>query len=1114
MSTLALVKAFADNLVMAFQSTGGGPEERLKTPVAALIHDFGAQLGLQAAAGNEYKLDSLGIGGLRPDIGVEVDKLTMGFVKLKARGKGAQPDKLKSPHDKEQWQKLKDLPNVIYSDGEEWALYKTGQRKLLFRIDPAIFTEGSIAVTPAVSTQFDQLLLAFYETDAIVAETPEQLAEQLGPLCRVLRDSVLAAMQTADSPLARQAQQWRSLLFQDANDSGFADAYAQTVTYGMLLARMSGDAGKIDRHSAATRLEDGHGLFAHVLRTLTDEEIEGAIDVPLALLERAINAVKPDRINRRAGKRDPWIYFYEHFLGAYDPQLRKDRGVYYTPIEVVDAQVRLVDELLHTELGKTAGFLDESVVVLDPAVGTGTYLLALVDHVLKPIADKWGDATSAPATDLAKRIFGFEIMVGPYAVAHMRVTQSITHSYGGVLPKDGANILLGDTLASPYLPAQPSLGLFYARMAKEHERVQGVKRDTKVMVCLGNPPYGRQQRDEAAVEAGVRKKGGWVRGTDEGGSEDHALLQDFLRPAREAGKGGHLKNLYNDYVYFWRWAMWKVLENTDGPGIVAFITAASFLRGPSFVGMREHMRKVFDEIWIIDLQGDNHGARKTENVFAIQTPVCITIGIRRGAPQPTVPATVWYKVVEGKAAQKLAWLEAVKSRGDVNWQKCMDGWQEPMLSAGVGIYFGWPLLADIFPWQQSGTMAGRTWVFDAHSKPLIRRWQKLLAGTGGARRTWFKESPTGRHIGDTPAQLPPAMDRLPSLATITDGPLPATERFGWRSFDRQWCLADGRLWDRPGPAVWFVRSPQQVYLTSLITKVLGLGPAATVSAFVPDKDYFCGRGAKDVIPLWRDAAATQANVTAGVLAFLTATLGHPVTAPDLFAYTYALLANPSYVDRFSEELTVPGGPTLPITKDPDLFARGASLGRDLLCWHTYGERFAPNGFQLSGKARWLQGIPPTGDAYPERFTPPDAIVQQLLLGEGVVGPVAPEVWNFSVSGLQVVRSWLNYRMKGGAGRTSSPLDGIRETVWPRAFNEELLELLWVLEHTVAQRPALDALLADVLAGPMFLASELPQPTDAEHEAPKVGGRQKVLRCTPLDTDRCTEDAYTSDWLFK
>ena len=228
-----------------------------------------------------------------------------------------------------------------------------------------------------------------------------------------------------------------------------------------------------------------------------------------------------------------------------------------------------------------------------------------------------------------------------------------------------------------------------------------MKRETRIFVCLGNPPYDREQRDPDD-DAG-RRKGGWVRHGDADEDAD-PLLEDFLAPVREAGGGVHLKNLYNDYVYFWRWALWKVLDSTNDAGIVTFITASSYLRGPAFAGMRRKMREVFDELWIIDLEGDSLGARKTENVFAIRTPVAIAIGVRNGKPdpeEPVTPAIVRKVRLTGSDQEKLAALDAAARLADLDWHDCADGWDAPFMPAEGGTYSGWPAATDVFPWQQS-----------------------------------------------------------------------------------------------------------------------------------------------------------------------------------------------------------------------------------------------------------------------------------------------------------------------------------------------------------------------------------------------------------------------------
>ena len=291
---------------------------------------------------------------------------------------------------------------------------------------------------------------------------------------------------------------------------------------------------------------------------------------------------------------------------------------YYTPVEVVQAQVRLAGELLSTRFGKQLAYAEEEVVVLDPAVGTGTYPLAVLDHASETVRNRLGPgAVAEKLHSLAARLYAFEILVGPYSVAHLRLSQSLKDA--GVLavtPK----VYLTDTLESPNQLPEFTASLLQAQLTEERTRAQAVKKDTRVFVCLGNPPYDREERDPLD-DTGPRK-GGWVRHGEEGADATQAILEDFRRPAIEAGHSIHLKNLYNDYVYFWRWALWKVFDSTEDAGIVTFITASSYLRGPGFTGMRRKMRQVFDELWIIDLEGDSIGARKTENVFAIRTAGC------------------------------------------------------------------------------------------------------------------------------------------------------------------------------------------------------------------------------------------------------------------------------------------------------------------------------------------------------------------------------------------------------------------------------------------------------------------------------------------------------------
>jgi hypothetical protein len=659
------------------------------------------------------------------------------------------------------------------------------------------------------------------------------------------------------------------------------------------------------------------------------------------------------------------------------------------------------------------------------------------------------------------------------------VTQQILAA-GGALPDEGAHVYLTDTLESPHAAEPAQMTLLHQPLSEEHRRAQVVKRDTRVLVCLGNPPYDRQQIDRGDMI--TERKGGWVRYADH--ADERPILEDFLEPARAAGAGVHLKNLYNDYVYFWRWALWKTFDTTNGPGIVSFITASSYLRGPGFVGMRERLRRTADEIWIIDLEGDNLGPRKTENVFAIQTPVAIAIVARYGVPRPDEPARVHYARIEGSREEKLAALDGVLTLDSLAWRDCPTEWQRPFLPLTAGDYWSWPLLINVFPFQASGAKYHRTWPIAPTQEALRHRWAALIHAAPGERTHLFHQS-RDRQV-DGRYRTTVRRESLTPLSEETAAEPQAVQRYGYRSLDRQWCLPDARVGDFLSPSLWRAAGPLQVFVTSLLGSVMGRGPAAVATDLVPDLHHFRGSfGGKDVIPLWRDAAALEPNVTAGLLAVLSAETGIAVGPEDLLAYVYAVLATPSYVERFSEELTIPG-PRLPISRDPALFSEAVALGRRLVWLHTYAQRWTPDGEVpgrvAQGSARAITPVPVTVDGYPEDFSYEEA-TQTLQVGGGSFGPVDPAVWAFSVSGLEVVRSWLAYRMKKGAGRRSSPLDDIRPDRWTPQLTQELLELLWVLEATLGLHPALSDLLTRIVAGPVFGATDLPVPQEAERRAP-------------------------------
>tara|TARA_R110000868_G_scaffold124225_2_gene328563 strand:+ start:1604 stop:4951 length:3348 start_codon:yes stop_codon:yes gene_type:complete len=1110
---LSTLETFADTLKAKFLLPGSAsPEDQLKPAVADLFKSAGAAYGLTIETRTETHLSEHKV---RPDIAIYVGGLICGYIELKAPGLGADAPRLRGEHNKKQWEKLKGLPNLIYTDGREWALYRIGERpdsQPIVRLHDDPTEKGKAATVSDNAEALERLFRDFLSWQPSVPNTPSGLAKYLAPLTRFLRSEVESALVQSGSAVELLANEWRQFFFPDADNAKFADAYAQTVTYAMLLARLSG-AANLDPAEAAKTLDKNNGLLARTLELLGQAAARKELSVGFELLKRSLEALSPHDFLK--SKPDLWLYFYEDFLAAYDPKLRKDYGVYYTPREVVELQVRLASELLEKRFGKNLGFADDGVVFLDPAVGTGTYPVAAVKHGLEKVSARSGPGSvPARARQMAENMHGFEVLVGPYAVAHLRLTQALEGAINNAKAANEPdeklatrlNIYLADTLESPNHAPPGGLDLTHKALTQEHEAARKVKQGGNIVVCFGNPPYDRQNIDED--DTTTKRKGGWVRFGDQvqGAAKqeeqgERPIFKDFTDPATKAGAGVHLKNLYNDYVYFWRWALWRLFEQQKCGGIVTFITASSYLAGPGFIGMREVMRRTFDDLWIIDLGGDNLGTRKTPNVFNIQTPVAIAIGVRGPTPSPNTPAKVRYAQIDGTSRDnKLAELEGIANFEDIVWRECPDDWHKPFLPTGSGDFFEWPQVTELFPWQHSGAQYKRIWPIAETSEILERRIDRLLAEKNLSKRTTLFKSTNSRNperkVGE----------KRPIMSTPRNELLAEIGRYNYRSFDRQWAFFDERFADRLRPELALSHSSQQTYFVGLLTKVLGRGSALVASTAYPDIDTFCGRGAKDVIPLYRDAAATEPNVTSGLLQALGKAYGITPTAEDLAAYVYALLGGQSYTSRFWNELETPG-PRVPLTKDGKTFAKTAKLGRKLIWLHTYAERFRgeDRGNQLQkGKATTIKGVSSDPVHYPETYSY-DPVAREITVGAGRFGPVAPEIWDFEVSGLKVVQSWLGYRMKKRAGKKSSPLDEIRPERWAARMSDEFLELLWVLEATLAMEPKLKLSLDNVMAGPCFVAADLPTPTAIECKAPETGNTAGGLLEIMGDDDADNDD---------
>jgi Type ISP C-terminal specificity domain/N-6 DNA Methylase len=1068
----------------------GDREAAIRTPLEELLAHFGEQLHVKAVFHDEVRDPERRV---RPDYGVSIDGAIAGYVEVKAPGRGVGPSGFKG-HDLKQWERQRDLPNLLYTNGTEWRLFRDGEPVG----DAVLFAGGSLAKAGSKLTApvgLEEMLTDFLRWKPAPIGSVTTLVKAIAPLTRLLRGEVLEQLaferraikegaSEYDQPFLGLAADWRRLLFPTADDDVFADGYAQTVTFALLLARSDGiDLDGTSLHTVGDELGDHHSLMGRALQLLTDY-VAKDFKVTLDLLVRVIGAVEWPEV--RKGKRDTYLHLYEHFLEEYDPDLRQQSGSYYTPIEVVEQMVRLTDEVLVSRLGRQ-GFGDERVFTVDPAMGTGTFLQAVIDRAADRIAEQHGAGmVRGLVTDLAKRLVGFEIQTGPYAVAELRTTD-ILRKTGATPPPGGMRLYVTDTLDDPNAPIE-QLGAGLGAISDSRRQASIVKRDEPVTVVIGNPPY----RERAEGE------GGWVEMGSEGAQKGkkkgaHAVLDDF----RAEGNGLAEYVLKNLYVYFWRWATWKVFDalSDDRAGVVCFITTSGYIGGPGFKGMREYLRRTCSEGWVIDVSPEGIRPSVPTRIFpGVQRPLAIGIFVRSSAADLETPAVIHHVSLNGRRADKYkALAELGIDKGD--WHDARFEWQSPFTAAADSDWDQYPALQDLFPWAVAGVKPNRTWIYAPTREVLEQRWIRLVSESETEeKRRLFRESRDAT-LSKAKKPLPgPDTHHFTGPFSGESGSPPPPIRIGYRSFDRQWILPDNRLMHGPSPDLWAARIPDQVFLVEQHAHAISDGPGVIFSSLITDMDHFNNRGGRNRPMLHPDGSA---NLAPGLVDAIEDLHGCPCEANEIVAYVAGVVAHPAFTQRFADELTTPGI-RVPITADSELWEEAVELGRQVTWLHTYGEAFAgdvedrPAGdirFPKGDPRQPLSLKPVTG--MPEEMHY-DADTQTLKLGAGEWGPVRPEVVDYDVGRRNVLKSWFNYRKRNPTGRRTSPLDDIHVEEWPTEWTIELIDLLTVLTRLVELEPAQAKLLEKILTGPVATRDELAKrgvkwPTTRKERAPRRGG---------------------------
>ena len=593
-----------------------------------------------------------------PDYILTKKGIPVGYMEAKDIG-----EPLKGKKHKEQFERYREsLPNLIITDYLDFHLYREGE--FVTSISIAETDNGTIESKAEKFDEFKDLINDFATHTARTITSSSKLSKMMAGKARLLSTIIENALisdeddeqvkESANNTLREQLEAFQNVLIHDIDAKEFADIYAQTIAYGMFAARLHDPTlDSFSRQEAARLIPKTNPflrkLFQYIAGYDLDERIDWVVDA-LADIFRAtdVSALLKD-FGKATQQNDPIIHFYETFLAEFDPDLRKSRGVWYTPEPVVNFIVRAVDDILKDEFDLSDGLADTSkttvkvntdvkdkrsstgyrqeekevhkVQILDPAAGTGTFLAEVIKQIHSRFEGQKGIWPSYVENHLIPRLNGFEILMASYAMAHLKLDMLLRETGYNRESDQRFRVYLTNSLEEHH----PDTGTLFANwLSEEANQANRVKRDTPVMAVIGNPPYSVSSTN----------KGKWINN----------LIEDYKKDLNEKS----YNSLSDDYIKFIRYGQHFIEKN--GSGVLAFITNNSFIDGKVFRIMRRDLLETFDKIYILDLHGNTKkkksGGKKDENVFDIMQGVSINLFIKKGDSKEL--GKVFYKDLLGK----------------------------------------------------------------------------------------------------------------------------------------------------------------------------------------------------------------------------------------------------------------------------------------------------------------------------------------------------------------------------------------------------------------------------------------------------------------------------------
>ena len=1002
------------------------------------------------------------------------------------------------------------LSNLIVSDYLDFRWYVDGELVQSARLAEQR-PNGTLRLAKDGEQRVHALLQSFFARPAVRISSSRELAERMAKLTHIVRDIIVTAFEKEIA--SDWVKGWRRAfsdvliadLDQTKNTPQFADMFAQTLAYGIFTARVMADPTTVFTREEAQRLIPRSNPFLRNFfidisnPRLDDEPFACFVNDLVALLANTDMASVLANFGRRTKQQDPVVHFYETFLAAYDPKLRETRGVYYTPEPVVSYIVRSVDAVLKGAFGCPAGLADQSmvtiknrdtslrvkgkdsdvrkttqshkVIVLDPATGTGTFLYAVIDLVRQQFVDS-GNAGLWPGyvhQHLLPRLFGFELMVAPFAVAHFKLSLQLAGRDLGedirdqwAVQHEGTErlgVYLTNTLDEAH--EHTAMPLFTQWVAQESIAADTIKMHSPVLVVMGNPPYSGHSENH----------GQWIDDLLHGVAKDQLVSSYYHVDGQPLGERNP-KWLQDDYVKFLCFGQSRIARS--GQGILAYITNHGFLDNPTFRGMRQSLMNTFTEVYVLDLHGNvkkrarNPSGDIDQNVFDIQQGVSISIFIKQ--PDKSGPAKVFHADLWGRRTEKYQCL-LENDKETTKWEAISPQSPfylfKPLDTTSLAKYEKAWKVTDIFPVQVLGFQTHRdAFAVGFDESDMEARFQSLRsdAEDDDAFRARFKlKDNRDWNLADSRKAI-----------RANEHWKDALTRCLYRPFDWRTCYFSEIAMDYPRREIQdhFFNRSNLCLLTSRqqadvgFTHVLvSVDPAEScaVSNKTKEQNYVFPLftypnkvasktlwAAQEEWPADERNGDRRPNVNPEFVSALAAatglnfdSLGHDggeaaFTPFTVFDYIYGMLHSSGYRDAYGHFLRL-DFPRIPLPSSAEEFANLAVLGRKLRSCHLLGSAAtipATVKFPIAGSNLVERG-------YPEYASDGNGRVN--ISPTQYFDGVSAEEWAFEIGSYQVLEKWLRERQKRQLSydeltQYQRIIGAVRETISIVRQIDELIEI--------------------------------------------------------------------------